>query len=557
VFAKEGNILKVNPAWERMLGFTQKELLDMSWSDLVHPDDFDKTNEEVEKQLAGNSVVNFVNRFRCKDGSFKSLEWQATITTEGIVHATARDITERTLAEEQIEFLSEITKQGVSSVTITDLEFKITWVNDAFLELYGYEFEEIIGKLPDILNNEPLAAEIQQEIYKTVKAGNKYIGEAANVKKDGSVFQCEFEVFPIFDVEGGIIAYSGHQKDITERKQAENTIRKSETRIRDLMQTVPIGISITSPEGEFLEINSAMVEIFGYDSKEEFENINADALYSNSKDRERFVNLIKKGPVKDFELQYKHKDGSLFWGSTSSLLTTTAAGETEFINTLRDITERVLAVQALIDSEFKYGQLVDSSPDGIFSISNTGQVLSVNESFCKLTGYEKNDFVGKSILKAPTLILQEKDFYSRMIKDALQGKMEGIIQFNWKHANGEIRIGDAKVNVLRLNDKIEGVIGTIRDITERVQMENTLRESEIKYRNLFAQIADPIFIFDKETSFFLYCNQTALDLYGYTLEELRNMTPHQLHLPGEQVMVDQNIHDHEDLTLNLYTKKPG
>ena len=103
VCTTEGQFLKVNPAWEKVLGYTQKELLDLGWTKPIHPDDVDKTNKETEKQLIGSYVVNFVNRYRCKDGSYKTFEWQATLAKEGIVYATARDITERRIAEEQLE----------------------------------------------------------------------------------------------------------------------------------------------------------------------------------------------------------------------------------------------------------------------------------------------------------------------------------------------------------------------------------------------------------------------------------------------------------------------
>lgn len=103
VFTTDGRLLKVNPSWKKVLGYTQKELLDLGWSKLVHPDDVDETNTEVEKQLKGSSVANFINRYKCKDGTHKTIEWQASFAVEGIVYATGRDITERKKAEEQIE----------------------------------------------------------------------------------------------------------------------------------------------------------------------------------------------------------------------------------------------------------------------------------------------------------------------------------------------------------------------------------------------------------------------------------------------------------------------
>ena len=103
VCTADGKFLKVNTSWENITGFEKEELLQHGWSYFVHPDDVERTNAEVKKQLKGSSVSNFINRFRCKDDSYKILEWQATHAMEGIVHASARDITERKQAEETIE----------------------------------------------------------------------------------------------------------------------------------------------------------------------------------------------------------------------------------------------------------------------------------------------------------------------------------------------------------------------------------------------------------------------------------------------------------------------
>ena len=141
----------------------------------------------------------------------------------------------------------------------------------------------------------------------------------------------------------------------------------------------------------------------------------------------------------------------------------------------RDITERIHTEAALKQSELKYKNLVESSPDGIVILSKTGKILSINESFLKLTGFEKYDFVGKSFLKVPTLIPQEIDFYTRMIKDMFHGELQGTIEFNWKHANGEIRNGEAKASILRENDRIVGLIGILRDITNQKKAEEILK----------------------------------------------------------------------------------
>ncbi len=102
VCTPEGKFLKVSPSCEEVLGYTVDEVLKLGWTKLVHPDDVERTNKEVESQLKGNAVMNYINRFRCKDGAYKILDWRATPVIEGIVYAAARDITERKETEEQL-----------------------------------------------------------------------------------------------------------------------------------------------------------------------------------------------------------------------------------------------------------------------------------------------------------------------------------------------------------------------------------------------------------------------------------------------------------------------
>jgi PAS domain S-box-containing protein len=144
----------------------------------------------------------------------------------------------------------------------------------------------------------------------------------------------------LFDEVSGDIVFALHSIEMEkERKQAEE-------RIRNLMESTPVGISISASEGYVPEVNMALWKIFGYNSKEEFTKIPASDHYYDQKDRERFHELHKRGLVKDFEVRFKHKDGSVFWGSVTSTTQTTEAGATEFINVLEDITERKQAEEA-------------------------------------------------------------------------------------------------------------------------------------------------------------------------------------------------------------------
>ena len=115
VATERGGFLRVSPSCERILGYNVDEILKLDWSELVHPDDVESTQTKVAEQLEGRNTTNFVNRYRCKDGSYKALEWQATFSESGNVYGVARDITERLRSESQLReasvYLDAITKE--------------------------------------------------------------------------------------------------------------------------------------------------------------------------------------------------------------------------------------------------------------------------------------------------------------------------------------------------------------------------------------------------------------------------------------------------------------
>ena len=130
------------------------------------------------------------------------------------------------------------------------------------------------------------------------------------------------------------------EKDVVKHELAEEKMLESEISYRDLMADIPIGISISSPEGNVLDANSAVLKMTGYDSKKDFFKIPASDHYYAEKDRERFVEFHEKGLAKDFEARFIRKDGTVFWGSITSLARTTATETTIYINVIQDISER-------------------------------------------------------------------------------------------------------------------------------------------------------------------------------------------------------------------------
>jgi len=272
-----------------------------------------------------------------------------------------------------------------------------------------------------------------------------------------------------------ILLYMRHTEKAAKKQQPLD----SDAKFRSIYKNSPLGIMFAEKGSILIDVNQEVCRLLGYTKDEIIGKKIPELVHPEDQDKTTrgFLKLVTDlSPAFAFEARFLKKNGEIIWVNLNiTLLYDDTGFPTHGIGIIEDITQRKITETSLTESEFKFGLLVESSPDGIITLSKTGQILSVNESFCKLTGYEKSDFVGRSFLKAPTLVSQEIDCYIRMLKDLLQENIEGTIEFNWKHANGEVRKGELKASVLRLDDKIEGLIGIVRDITERNKAEETLK----------------------------------------------------------------------------------
>ena len=113
-----GYFKRLNPAWERTLGFSRQELLSMPMFDFVHPDDRERTLEQNRIVRAGGQALGFENRYRCKDGSYRWLLWNSTADLEHqLIYAVARDVTARKQADEERERLVRELQAALAEVT--------------------------------------------------------------------------------------------------------------------------------------------------------------------------------------------------------------------------------------------------------------------------------------------------------------------------------------------------------------------------------------------------------------------------------------------------------
>ena len=236
----DGYFKRVNPAFNSILGYTTKELLEMPFIEFVHPDDRQKTQAEMDKLSAGYSSLYFENRYRCKDGSYRWLSWTASPPTQdGLLFAVARDVTEQKAIEHALREQAQIIEQIQDGVVSTDLDgIVISW-NAGAERLFGYSASEALGQHIAFIYPEADREFFDREVFASLKECGSHRVEVRMRRKSGEVFDAFLSLFSLCDRNGEPIGIVGYSKDITERKQAEAALRKSEQLYRTLASNLP------------------------------------------------------------------------------------------------------------------------------------------------------------------------------------------------------------------------------------------------------------------------------------------------------------------------------
>lgn len=216
----DGKLLRLNPQWARTFGYSLEEMTGRHFAGFVHPDDLEPSLTAAAHMASSGELVDFVNRFRCRDGSYRTLEWRSHRGGD-VVYSVARDVTEKRAAEERLRDLSRAIEQSPASVVITDTEGCIQYVNPKFEQLTGYSFSEVRGRNPRILKSGSTSEQEYRELWNTILAGETWKGEFENRRKDGSRYLERATISPVRDEAGVIRHFVAVKEDITERRALE------------------------------------------------------------------------------------------------------------------------------------------------------------------------------------------------------------------------------------------------------------------------------------------------------------------------------------------------
>jgi len=379
------------------------------------------------------------------------------------------------ISEDKYQRLSDNIRSGIY---VSTKEGRFLDANRALLEMLGYESKEEFFKI-----------NIEKDLYLRPEDRRKF---QMMIERDGYVtnYEIDFknkkgERIPVtltshvrYDQKGQIIGYEGIIVDQTQRKQIEEDYRR-------LFEHVGCGVFISSKRGRFLNANQALLDMLGYESKEDFLKIDiAEDLYLRSEDRLDFQKMIEaEGQVVDYEVMFKRRDGT----PIPILLTAHARHDQqgkiigyEGINV--DLSHRKEMERQVKEAHDLLDRIIRSSPNAIMATDLEGNILIWNRGAEEILGYKADEVLRKMNIRKIYPEGMAKEVMKMMRSDAYGGKGRlGSYPMVHIRRDGEIVEGNLSAAILYDSQGNEiGSVGIFTDLRERLEMERKLMETQEK-----------------------------------------------------------------------------
>lgn len=349
----DGKLLYVNTQWEKALGYCMEELEKIKYFDLVHPDDLHDTLNVVREE---NKVVNFINRCRCKDTSYKWLDWRF-VKSNNKIYATVRDITEQKLLETELQnrenqykSIAQCSPMGLHTYRLVNDKLIFQSGNPAADRLIGIDHNKIIGKTIE----EAFPALTDTEIpfiYKKIANEGIAWNNEDMYYNDRNV-SGTFEVFAFQTTPGNVAELF---LEITNRKIHEQRLKESEEFNRQITENMVDLIALFDSDGKYIYASPSHKKILGYEPESLIglhysKLIHEDDILCTNKEL-RAMLALSEGT---FESRIKSVWSNYLWIETSGKYLKDENGKTKgFILASREITQKKVSQMMLKERELQ------------------------------------------------------------------------------------------------------------------------------------------------------------------------------------------------------------
>jgi len=475
VLDADGEVLRWNETLPEVSGYDDDEIETMEATDFFAEGDREAVRDGIENIEAAAGVP-LEARFETKDGERIPYEIVASPLEspddERVIAGIARDISERKARERELretnERLNAIIEASPAALIALDLEGRVTLWNAAAERIFGWEEAEVLGeRYPAV----PADCEDEHErITEQVQSGGTVTAmETKRFRKDGSRVDVSLSVAPLRDEGGEIVGQMGALADITDRKAAERELRTTKERMQKFVETSPVGMVATDPEGTVTLWNDAMEEIFGWSAGEVLGEPYPVVPDDREGDDEVRQRVLDGESFRQVERERVRADGEVIDISLSTTPIHDDEGNvTEVVGYIEDITERKKRERELVARSAAMEQAID----GMAILDENGVYEFVNRAHADVYGYDDPEaFLGETWERCYTD--EGAEFIRR---EALPALAE---DGNWRGEAVGLRADGStfpqELSLTLLDD--ERMVCVVRDITERKERERELERT--------------------------------------------------------------------------------
>jgi PAS domain S-box-containing protein len=401
-----------------------------------------------------------------------------------------RDITERRRAEQALRNSEErfrtLFEQAADGIVITDIEGNFQFANPAFLAMTGYPGEEVIGQSTRLLNSRMMPADYYRALWNTILAGQVWQGELINRRKDGTLYTEEMRIAPLRDANGIITGYVAIKHDVTKRKQAEEALRSSEEKFRQLAENIQEVFWMMNAAGtEVLYVSPAYESIWGSRSENPITRpsdwMNTIHPDYRAMSRDIFMRQLK-GESTDFEYRALAPEGKEKWIRNRAFPVRDEHGELiRIAGVAEDITERKRAEELLKQTADRLALAASAGSAGIWDLDCVNNVLHWDKQMARLYAFPENQLCGNYETWLIQLHPEDRSRAEEEFDAAMRGEKELDSQFRILWHDGSIH--HIRANALVRRDaagKPIQIVGTNRDITAQKEAAAALLDSNLR-----------------------------------------------------------------------------
>ena len=484
LFDTQGKFLRWNENFEKVSGYSAAEIAAMHPTEL-----FEEPEKELIRQRIGRvfeTGYSFAEaNFASRDGSRTPYYFtgvRVELNGQTCLLGVGVDITERRRAEKMLTDLSRAVNASGDIVFMTDKDGMITSVNSQFSDLYGYSPDEVVGKTtPRILKSGKQGPEVYKNFWAMITRGELFRGEVINKAKDGRLIPIEETVNPFFDERGEIAGFLAIQRNIAERRQAEEALRESEERYRLLAETSQDSITVINRDYVIEYTNTFAAHQFGIPAQTLIGKRLTDIFPPDiaSRQQSNLQKVFENGQPFYIEAPAKFQD-MMRWLSTWLVPIRDKLEQTRAILIVsRDITERRQAEESLRLAEAKYRALVENIPAIVYmdTADETSANLYISPYVERMLGYPASAYI-----EDPTLWYAQIDprDYPRAIESIHKTLAEGfaVEEYRFVALDGRMVWARDSAVLIRGEDGHPRFIqGFIEDITAKKQAEERIAQS--------------------------------------------------------------------------------